>query len=434
MHVLLVGGGGREHALAWSISQSPLLTKLYAAPGNPGIAQLATCLPIAADDGAALVQAAKEHAIDLVVIGPEAPLASGLVDQMAEQGIAAFGPSRAAAQLESSKAWAKQFMAKYAIPTANYRAFQDYQEALKYVEACSFPLVIKASGLAAGKGAVIVYDLAEAEATLRSMLLEQSFGAAGAQVVIEDFLQGQEVTVLALVNGQDYLVLPVAQDHKAVFDGDRGPNTGGMGVYSPVPAFTSQLEQEVIRSILQPTLRGLQAEGLYYSGVLYMGLMLTEQGPKVIEYNVRFGDPETQVVLPRIENDVLELLAACSFQSTANLPDGVRRLTEQQLLVKEEACASVIMAAPGYPGDYPKGLPISGLEQAEATGCIVFQAGTKEQGAHLVSSGGRILAVTALGASLKEALERAYGGIARIHIPGAHYRRDIGHKALSCIK
>lgn len=434
MHVLLVGGGGREHALAWSISQSPLLTKLYAAPGNPGIAQLATCLPIAADDGAALVQAAKEHAIDLVVIGPEAPLASGLVDQMAEQGIAAFGPSRAAAQLESSKAWAKQFMAKYAIPTANYRAFQVYQEALKYVEACSFPLVIKASGLAAGKGAVIVYDLAEAEATLRSMLLEQSFGAAGAQVVIEDFLQGQEVTVLALVNGQDYLVLPVAQDHKAVFDGDRGPNTGGMGVYSPVPAFTSQLEQEVIRSILQPTLRGLQAEGIYYSGVLYMGLMLTEQGPKVIEYNVRFGDPETQVVLPRIENDVLELLAACSFQSTANLPDGVKRLTEQQLLVKEEACASVIMAAPGYPGDYPKGLPISGLEQAEATGCIVFQAGTKEQGAHLVSSGGRILAVTALGASLKEALERAYGGIARIHIPGAHYRRDIGHKALSCIK
>lgn len=434
MHVLLVGGGGREHALAWSISQSPLLTKLYAAPGNPGIAQLATCLPIAADDGAALVQAAKEHAIDLVVIGPEAPLASGLVDQLAEQGIAAFGPSRAAAQLESSKAWAKQFMAKYAIPTANYRAFQDYQEALKYVEACSFPLVIKASGLAAGKGAVIVYDLAEAEATLRSMLLEQSFGAAGAQVVIEDFLQGQEVTVLALVNGQDYLVLPVAQDHKAVFDGDRGPNTGGMGVYSPVPAFTSQLEQEVIRSILQPTLRGLQAEGIYYSGVLYMGLMLTEQGPKVIEYNVRFGDPETQVVLPRIENDVLELLAACSFQSTANLPNGVKRLTEQQLLVKEEACASVIMAAPGYPGDYPKGLPISGLEQAEATGCIVFQAGTKEQGAHLVSSGGRILAVTALGASLKEALERAYGGIARIHIPGAHYRRDIGHKALSCIK
>lgn len=434
MHVLLVGGGGREHALAWSISQSPLLTKLYAAPGNPGIAQLATCLPIAADDGAALVQAAKEHAIDLVVIGPEAPLASGLVDQMAEQGIAAFGPSRAAAQLESSKAWAKQFMAKYAIPTANYRAFQDYQEALKYVEACSFPLVIKASGLAAGKGAVIVYDLAEAEATLRSMLLEQSFGAAGAQVVIEDFLQGQEVTVLALVNGQDYLVLPVAQDHKAVFDGDRGPNTGGMGVYSPVPAFTSQLEQEVIRSILQPTLRGLQAEGIYYSGVLYMGLMLTEQGPKVIEYNVRFGDPETQVVLPRIENDVLELLAACSFQSTANLPNGVKRLTEQQLLVKEEACASVIMAAPGYPGDYPKGLPISGLEQAEATGCIVFQAGTKEQGAHLVSSGGRILAVTALGTSLKEALERAYLGVAKVHIPGAHYRRDIGHKALSCIK
>lgn len=430
MRVLVIGSGGREHALAWSISRSPLLTKLYAAPGNPGIAQVATCLPIAVDDGDSLVRAARDYSIDLVVVGPEAPLAAGLVDRLAAQGIAAFGPTQAAAQLESSKAWAKQFMAKYAIPTANYRTFQDYQEAVSYVQNCSFPLVIKVSGLAAGKGAVIVPDLAQAEATLRSMLVEQGFGAAGQEVVIEDFLQGQEVTVLALVKGQEYLLLPAAQDHKQVFDGDQGPNTGGMGVYSPVPAFTPRLEQEVIRSILQPTLRGLEEEGIYYSGVLYLGLMLTEQGPKVIEYNVRFGDPETQVILPRLGGDVLELLAACSFPATT----GVRSLAEQQVLLKEEACASVIMAAPGYPGTYPKGLPISGLEQAEAAGCIVFHAGTKREGERLVSSGGRILAVTALGDDLKEALQRAYEGVARIHIPGAHYRHDIGHKALCCIK
>ncbi|NLW17120.1 MAG: phosphoribosylamine--glycine ligase, partial [Firmicutes bacterium] len=339
----------------------------------------------------------------------------------------AFGPGQAAAQLESSKAWAKQFMAKYHIPTAAYRVFQEYQEALNYIRTCSFPLVIKASGLAAGKGAVIVHDRAEAEDTLRSMLVEQSFGTAGSQVVIEEFLQGQEVTVLALVNGQDYLVLPAAQDHKQVFDGDRGPNTGGMGVYSPVPAFTPPIEAEVIRSILEPTLRGLQAEGIYYSGVLYMGLMLTEQGPKVIEYNVRFGDPESQVVLPRLENDVLELLAACAVKP---MP-GVKPLKQQELLVKQQACASVIMAAPGYPGPYPKGLPIRGLEQAEQVGCLIFQAGTKEEEGRLVSSGGRILAVTALGTDLEQALQQAYEGVAKIEIPGAHYRRDIGHRALA---
>ncbi len=420
MRVLLVGSGGREHALAWSISKSPLLTELYAAPGNPGIAELATCLDVAVSDLDGLVQAATDLAIDLVVIGPEAPLALGLADRLAKVGIASFGPKQAAAQLESSKAWSKQFMAKYGIPTAQYRVFSDFQVAWDYAKAQPFPLVIKASGLAAGKGAVIVHDLAEAEQTLRSMLVDSAFGAAGAQVVIEDFLQGPEVTLLALVAGEDYLVLPASQDHKQVFDGDRGPNTGGMGVYSPVPAFTPELEQLVIERVLQPTLRGLTKEGIHYRGVLYLGLMLTEQGPQVIEYNARFGDPETQVVLPRLENDVLELLAACA--------NG--RLKDIQLKVVPQACASVIMAAPGYPGEYPKGLPVHGIAEAQAAGCLVFQAGTKRENGQLVSSGGRILAVSALGDGLEQALKLAYAGVEQIRIPGAHYRRDIGHRAL----
>lgn len=432
MRVLLVGSGGREHALAWSMGQSPLLTELYAAPGNPGIAQLATCLAIAADDVASLVQAATDHDIDLVVIGPEAPLALGLADRLTAAGIATFGPSQAAAQLESSKAWSKQFMAKYAIPTAAYRVFHSFQDAWDYAETRSFPLVIKASGLAAGKGAVIAQSLDEAEATLRAMLVEQRFGSAGAEVVIEDFLTGPEVTLLALVDGEDYLVLPAAQDHKQVYDGDRGPNTGGMGVYSPVPVFTPELEQDVIQRILQPTLRGLTREGIHYQGVLYFGLMLTDKGPQVIEYNARFGDPETQVVLPRLKNDVLELLAACAapLNRTGSAPARLKKLAEQQLLVTKQACASVIMAAPGYPGDYPKGLPISGLEEAEAAGCLVFQAGTKQDNGRLVSGGGRILAISALGDNLQQALERAYTGVSQVQIPGAHYRRDIGHKAL----
>lgn len=432
MRVLLVGSGGREHALAWSISQSPMLTELYAAPGNPGIAQLATCLTIAADDVASLVQAATDHAIDLAVIGPEAPLALGLADQLTAVGIATFGPSQAAAQLESSKAWSKQFMAKYAIPTAAYRIFQDFQEAWDYAQTRSFPLVIKASGLAAGKGAVIAADKSEAEATLRAMLVDHSFGSAGTEVVIEDFLIGPEVTLLALVDGEDYIVLPAAQDHKQVFDGDRGPNTGGMGVYSPVPAFTPEIEQDVIQHILQPTLRGLTKEGIHYRGVIYLGLILTEQGPQVIEYNARFGDPETQVVLPRLNNDVLELLAACAgtLNRTGTVPVRFSKLAEQRLIVNSQACASVIVAAPGYPGDYPKGLPISGLVAADATGCLVFQAGTKQENGQLVSNGGRILAISALGDNLQQALERAYTGVAQVQIPGAHYRRDIGHKAL----
>lgn len=420
MRVLLVGSGGREHALAWKISQSPELAALFAAPGNPGIARLAECLPIAANDLPGLVQAAQELSIDLVVIGPEEPLALGLADELGAAGIPVFGPTAAAAQLESSKAWAKDFMQRNGIPTAAYRVFDRHAPAREYLLRQEYPLVIKASGLAAGKGAVVVSSPGEGEAVLEEMFLQQKFGAAAEQVVIESYLQGEEVSVLALLDGEDYLLLPAAQDHKAVYEGDRGPNTGGMGAYSPVPAYGPDQERQVIEQILRPTLRGLQQAGISYRGVLYLGLMLTRSGPQVIEFNCRFGDPETQVVLPRLVSDLLPLLWACAQG----------RLASADLQVSRAACASVIMAAPGYPGAYPRGLPLSGIEQAEAQGCLVFQAGTRLAQAGLVSVGGRILAVSALGRDLREALDRAYAGVAQIEIPGAHYRRDIGHRAL----
>jgi phosphoribosylamine--glycine ligase len=420
MRVLLVGSGGREHALAWKISQSPELAALFAAPGNPGIARLAECLPIAANDLPGLVQAAQELSIDLVVIGPEEPLALGLADELGAAGIPVFGPTAAAAQLESSKAWAKDFMQRNGIPTAAYRVFDKHAPAREYLLRQEYPLVIKASGLAAGKGAVVVSSPGEGEAVLEEMFLQHKFGAAAEQVVIESYLQGEEVSVLALLDGEDYLLLPAAQDHKAVYEGDRGPNTGGMGAYSPVPAYGPDQERQVIEQILRPTLRGLQQAGISYRGVLYLGLMLTRSGPQVIEFNCRFGDPETQVVLPRLVSDLLPLLWACAQG----------RLASADLQVSRAACASVIMAAPGYPGAYPRGLPLSGIEQAEAQGCLVFQAGTRLAQAGLVSVGGRILAVSALGRDLREALDRAYAGVAQIEIPGAHYRRDIGHRAL----
>lgn len=420
MRVLLVGSGGRESALAWKISQSPLLTVLYAAPGNPGIARHATCLPVAADDVAGLVRVAVSEQIDLVVVGPEDPLALGLVDQLSERGILAFGPTQAAARLESSKAWAKEFMQQQGIPTANYRVFTDLAQAEQYVVDQSFPLVIKASGLAAGKGAVIVQDLDEAKTVLQEMLQSAKYGHAGQSVVVESYLIGPEVSLLALLDGENFLLLPAAQDHKRIFDGDQGPNTGGMGAYSPVPVFTAELEQQVVQQVLLPTIRGMRAEGCPFRGVLYLGLMLTESGPQVIEFNARFGDPETQVVLPRIKSDLLPLLHAAATGQLAGI----------SLQVSTQACASVILSAPGYPGPYPKGLPISGLSKAEELDCLVFHAGTSRQAAGLVTSGGRILAVSALGDTLAAAVDAAYRGVRTINIPDAYYRRDIAHRAL----
>lgn len=420
MRVLLVGSGGREHALAWKISQSPLLTALYAAPGNPGIARYASCLPITAGDVSGLVNAAKAESIDLVVVGPEEPLALGLVDQLQAAGIPAFGPTQAAARLETSKAWSKDFMQRQGIPTASYQVFSDLRCAMEYAAKQKYPLVIKASGLAAGKGVVIAQDLTEAEQVLVDMLQSGKYGAAGQAVVIESFLTGPEVSILALVDGRDYLLLPAAQDHKRVFDGDQGPNTGGMGAYSPVPVFTTEVRQQVIEQVLLPTITGMQTSGCPYRGVLYMGLMLTAEGPQVIEFNARFGDPETQVVLPRIESDILPLLLLAATGGLAG----------SELQVSAQACATVIVSAPGYPGVYPKGLPISGIDLAESQGCLVFHAGTSRQASGLVSAGGRILAVSALGADLRQAVDKAYQGVRAIKIPGAHYRRDIAHLAL----
>lgn len=420
MRVLLIGSGGREHSLAWKISQSPLLTAFYAAPGSPGIARYATCLPVGANDVAGVVKVAEEERIDLVVVGPEEPLALGLVDQLAVRGILAFGPTQAAARLESSKAWAKEFMHTHGIPTASYRVFSDWEQARSYAAEQTYPLVIKASGLAAGKGAVVVENLVTAEQVLQEMLQAGRYGAAGHSVVIESFLTGQEVSLFALVDGESYLLLPSAQDHKRVFDGDQGPNTGGMGAYSPVPAFSAELQQQAVERILLPTIRGLRQLGCPYRGVLYLGLMLTAEGPQVIEFNARFGDPEAQVVLPRIKSDLLPLLQAAA--------SGQLHGTTVEL--HQQACATVVISSPGYPGTYPKGLPICGIEQAEELGCLVFQAGTSRRPQGLVTSGGRILAVSALGDSLAAAVAKAYSGVREINIPGAHYRRDIAHHAL----
>lgn len=420
MRVLIVGNGGREHALAWAIAQSPSLTRLFVAPGNPGLASLATCLSISPTAVDELVAAALDRAIDLVVVGPEAPLALGLVDRLAAAGILAFGPRQQAAQIESSKTWAKEFMARQGIPTAAYRIFDDYEGALAYIRTQEFPQVIKASGLAAGKGAVVVDNLAEAEATLASMLVEQSFGAAGAEVVVEAFLEGEEITLMALVAGESYLLLPPAQDHKQIFEGDRGPNTGGMGAYSPVPLFGEKMQAQTLETIILPTLRGLRREGIDFRGLLYFGLMLTPAGPQVIEYNARFGDPETQVVLPRLQGDILELLRATAQGN----------LQGRELKVSPEICAAVIMAAPGYPGPYKKGLPIRGIEKAQALGCLVFQAGTAEGEAGLESRGGRILAVAGRAPDLARALRQAYAGVEMIDIPEVYYRRDIAYQAL----
>jgi phosphoribosylamine--glycine ligase len=420
VRVLLIGSGGREHSLAWKISQSPLLTAFYAAPGSPGIARYATCLPVGANDVAGVVKVAEEERIDLVVVGPEEPLALGLVDQLAVRGILAFGPTQAAARLESSKAWAKEFMHTHGIPTASYRVFSDWEQARSYAAEQTYPLVIKASGLAAGKGAVVVENLVTAEQVLQEMLQAGRYGAAGHSVVIESFLTGQEVSLFALVDGESYLLLPSAQDHKRVFDGDQGPNTGGMGAYSPVPAFSAELQQQAVERILLPTIRGLRQLGCPYRGVLYLGLMLTAEGPQVIEFNARFGDPEAQVVLPRIKSDLLPLLQAAA--------SGQLHGTTVEL--HQQACATVVISSPGYPGTYPKGLPICGIEQAEELGCLVFQAGTSRRPQGLVTSGGRILAVSALGDSLAAAVAKAYSGVREINIPGAHYRRDIAHHAL----
>jgi len=416
MKVLVIGSGGREHALAWALARSPRVESLLIAPGNAGTAACGENVPIATDDLDSLLRLAEARHIDLTVVGPEGPLSAGIVDRFRAAGRPIFGPTGAAARLESSKAFAKAFMREHAIPTAASAVFRDFDAARDYLHALDGPVVVKASGLAAGKGVVVCDDATEAEAALRQMMVERVFGAAADEVLIEERLTGPELSLLAFCDGATVVPMVPARDHKRIFDGDRGPNTGGMGVYAPPPDADAALVARVTDEVLRPVVAGMAAAGTPYVGVLYAGLMLTADGPKVLEFNCRFGDPETQAVLPLLASDLAEALLAC---------------VEGQLLADlvrfdAGACATVVMAAPGYPGAYPTGAPIHGLDQAAATGALIFHAGTARRDGQVVTNGGRVLSVSAAGPDVAAAAARAYEGVARIRFEGAQYRGDIG--------
>jgi phosphoribosylamine--glycine ligase len=421
MNVLLIGAGGREHALAWSLSASPLLSRLYCAPGNAGIAGLADCLPVEPMDFDGIVKACRAHRIDLVVVGPEGPLCGGLVDRLETEKITAFGPKAAAARLEGSKAFTKDFCKRHQIPTAAYQTFTVAAPALEVVEKSSLPVVVKVDGLAAGKGVTVATTRAEAREAVEAAFGGR-FGESGRTVVIEQFLEGEEASFFALVDGAQVLPLTSAQDHKRVGDGDTGPNTGGMGAYSPAPVMTPALTQAVLSQIVEPTARGMAAEGTPFRGVLYAGLMITRTGPKLIEYNVRFGDPEAQVVLPRLKSDLLTVLVASL--------DGV--LGNVDLRWHEEVALSVVLAARGYPGSYVRDTEIRNLAAAEALeDVLIFHAGTRRANGKLLATGGRVLDVTARGKSVAEAQKRAYQAVDLIDWPEGFCRRDIGFRAIA---
>ena len=421
MNVLLIGSGGREHALAWALSASPLLTKLYAAPGNAGIAELAACVTLNVADHDAVLAFIKQNGIEFVVIGPEAPLVAGLGDALTEQGIKHFGPSKAAAQLEGSKGFTKDLCREAGIPTGAYGRFTDAASARAYLAEKSAPIVVKADGLAAGKGVVVAMTNAEAEAAIDACF-EGAFGAAGAEVVIEEFLDGEEASFFALCDGTTALALATAQDHKRVGDGDTGPNTGGMGAYSPAPIMTDAMVARTMDEIIRPTVAAMAARGTPYKGVLFAGLMITAKGPQLIEYNVRFGDPETQVLMMRLKSDLLAAMIATA--------DGV--LDKFDMRWRDETALTVVLAANGYPGTPLTGTEIKGLDEAASVDDVeIFHAGTKRDGDRLLANGGRVLNVTALGGSVAEAQARAYQAIAKIDWPGGFCRRDIGWRAVA---
>lgn len=421
MKILIVGGGGREHALAWKLTHDQLHPELFCAPGNAGTAELGVNLPISSEDIDGLIAWARREKPDLTVIGPEAPLCAGLADRLQAEGLRAFGPCRAAAQLEGSKVFAKSILQAAGVPTAQSETFTDAQKALAYVRASKAPLVVKADGLAAGKGVLICANAREAEDAVMIAMIDQSFGQAGQQILVEEFLEGEEVSILALVDGRQAVLLPSAQDHKRALDDDQGLNTGGMGAYSPAPMETAAFRKMVLDTIFNPTLKELQKRGITYRGVLYAGLMMTAAGPKVLEFNCRFGDPETQVILPRLKGDLIPAMEACI--------DGA--LTPEHVACRPEACVCVVMTAEGYPGAYRKGDPIAGLEKAATLSeTMVFHAGTKPVGGQVVTTGGRVLGVTALGRTLAETAEKAYLAVAMIAFQGAHYRHDIAAKGI----
>ncbi|HWK37882.1 MAG TPA: phosphoribosylamine--glycine ligase [Hyphomicrobium sp.] len=420
MNVLLIGSGGREHALAWKLSASPLLTKLYCAPGNGGIAEVAECIPLAVADHTAVIRFCTDNAIDLVVVGPEAPLVAGLVDDLITAGIKCFGPTQAAAQLEGSKGFTKDLCAEFNIPTAAYGRFTDAESAKEYAAKQKLPVVIKADGLAAGKGVTIAETHPEADAAIEACFAG-AFGKAGSEVVVEEFLEGEEASFFALCDGKTALALATAQDHKRVGDGDTGPNTGGMGAYSPAPVITPAIFSRIMDEIIQPTVDAMAKRGTPFQGVLFAGLMITADGPKLIEYNARFGDPETQVLMLRLKSDLLPALLACA--------DGV--LDRFDLRWSDDAALTVVMAANGYPGAPEVGSEIKGIGAAASVeGVEIFHAGTRRDGERLLAQGGRVLNISACGATVSEAQARAYEAAARIDWPGGFYRRDIGWRAV----
>jgi phosphoribosylamine--glycine ligase len=421
LRILIVGSGGREHALAWKLIQSPHVDKIFAAPGNGGTALIAENVPVSDDDIPGLTALAREKNVDLVVTGPELPLVLGLKDALDREGIACFGPGAFAAQLEGSKAFAKTVMREAGVPTADFRVFDDYDEAKAHVNERPAPMVVKADGLAAGKGVIVCKTREEALDALDQCMVEKNFGEAGERVVVEDALEGEEASFLAFCDGDEVLIMPSSQDHKPVGEGDTGPNTGGMGAYSPAPVLPESDYEKTANLVIRPIIRALSEAGSPFAGVLYAGLMYTAEGPMVLEYNVRFGDPECQPLMARLDSDLAELMMACV--------EG--RLAEVRAEWKDDTSICVVMAADGYPGKYPKGMEISGLDEAEdVPGVTVFQAGTKLEGGKIVSSGGRILGVTALGADLADAGDKAYRAVEKINFENSYYRRDIGEKGL----
>ncbi len=415
MKVLVVGSGGREHAIVWALSKSPKVTELFCAPGNAGIAQLATCVPITATDVDGMVTWAKENKMDFVMVAPDDPLALGMVNALTEAGIPAFGPTKEAAVIEASKAFSKELMHKYHIPTAKYATFTDMEKAIAYVHEQGAPIVVKADGLALGKGVVVAATEEEAVDAVKSMMEDNKFGASGSTVVIEECMTGPEVTVLCFADGEHIAPMPSSQDHKRAFDGNEGPNTGGMGAISPTPYYTPEIAERCVKEIFEPTMAAMKAEGRAFKGVIYFGLMLTPEGPKVVEYNARFGDPECQALLMRLDTDLMEILEACVNGT----------LDQLDIQWKQDASCCLVLASGGYPAHYEKGKVIDGLDQVQDA--VVFHAGTAAKDGQIVTNGGRVLGVTALGSDLEMAIQNAYKAAKPIHFDQMHFRNDIGH-------
>ncbi len=415
-NILVLGSGGREHALVWKLKQSPKVAEIHCIPGNGGIENIATTASVPLTNFSALATYVRDHDIDLTVVGPEQPLVNGIVDSFRKKGLKIWGPDQLSARLEGSKAYSKDFMKKYGIPTAGYKSVNNLNDAIHFLKECRYPIVIKASGLAAGKGVVIAESRKEALTALESMLVNRQFGDAGDTVVIEEFLKGDEISILVITDGNHYHILPTARDHKRAFDGDLGPNTGGMGAFAPAPLLTAAQEQQVIGDIIEPTIAGIRSEGGDYKGIIYFGLMIDGEDIRVLEYNCRFGDPEAQVILPLLKNDLLDLIDASLKEN----------LDQQKIECHSGVCATVILASGGYPGNYEKNLPIQDKTVNGEDNLILFHAGTRRENEVLLSSGGRVLAVTALGENLKTALNIAYKNISKIKLKGSFYRKDIG--------